>query len=455
MAETRESVVDSLLELIEAFPDEELRTFLVDYRPVDLATALGRLPEERAIRIFSCLDEELAADVLAEADEELAALLTEGIPEEDLSDILEEMEPDDAADVLGDIEDESRARRVLDLMADVERGEVEGLLVHDEETAGGIMTSEYLAFPETWTVQSTIEFLRQAPPEIHFNTAFTLDEEGRLKGLIPIQALVWSAPERTLKEIADRDVISVTVDTDQEEVARLFARYDLLTLPVIDSEGRLTGRITVDDVLDVVQEENSEDMFKLAGSSDEELVTRSALSVIGMRLPWLLVALAGGFACAMILGVFEQELSHYTYLAFYLPVIMSMGGNIGTQSSTLIVRGLATGQIESGELIGTILKEVRVGAMIGVVCGFLAGAFGAFYAGLHGNPSKAGFIVALSMSASMTTSTLFASTIPLTFSRLRIDPAVASGPFISMFNDALGLVIYLSSIRLLSSHFPV
>ena len=448
------SPIETLKELLASSSEEDVRTFLEELHPADVASLLRNLSEEDAIRAFTSLDDVWAGDVLAEADEDLVDLLTEEISEEDLSDILDEMEPDDAADIVGDISDVGRARRVLDLMSEVERGEVEGLLAHDEETAGGIMTSEYLAFPENWSVEGTIAFLRQAPPDIHFNTAFTLDDEGRLQGVLPIQRLVWSDPKATLEDLANKDIVAVTTETDQEEVARLFSRYDLVALPVVDGEGKLTGRITVDDVLDVVQEESSEDMFKMAGSSDDELVTRSAKSVLGLRLPWMLIALAGGGGCAIILWGFDNELELYPYIAFYLPVIMSMGGNIGNQSSTVIVRGLATGQIEAGRLTRTILKEVRVGILMGLVCGTLAGTFSGLFAGLNGNPTLTGVIVAISMVTSMTVAALFASTVPLTFSKLRIDPAVASGPFITMSNDALGLVIYLSVVRLMSSYLP-
>jgi magnesium transporter len=445
-----EETLEIVRELLETQSEPVLRSLLADFHPADLALAMNQLSQEEAVQVFSCLRDEQAADVLAEADEGLVALLTEQIPDQELSDLLEEMEPDDAADVVGEIEDEDRAKRVLGLMAEEERSDVEMLLEHDEESAGGIMTSDYLAFPEIWTVHQTVEFLRHSQPEIHFAYAFTLDRIGRLQGVFPIQKLVWSVGDWTLSAIADPEVISATVDMDQEEVARQFLKHDLMSLPVVDAEGKLIGRITSDDVLDVMQEESSEDIFKLAGTSDDELVTRSVIDVLQLRLPWLLIALCGGIGCSFILKNFEGELSTFTYLAFYLPVIMAMGGNIATQSSTLIVRGLATGQVQSRQLARTIFREVRVGGMIGFICAILAGGFSGLFAWFSGLPIATGLVVGLAMQISMTFAGFFGSLVPLTLSRLGCDPAVSSGPFISMSNDAMGLLIYLSVARILT-----
>ncbi len=450
MAEPEDAVLEVIRELLETESTDVIRSILVDVHPADLALALSNLPKKEASFVFSCLAAVQAADVLAEADEGLVGALTDRLPDQELSDLLEEMEPDDAADVVGELEDEDRARRVLGLMAEEERSDVEMLLAHDEESAGGIMTSDYLAFPDSWTVGQAISFLRQSKPEIHFTYAFTLDQEGRLQGVFPIQQLVWTDSQTPLRLISDPEVVCARVDMDQEEVARLFLKHDLVALPVVDSEGRLTGRITSDDVLDVLQEESSEDIFKMAGTSDDELVTRSAWTVLGLRLPWLLVALVGGIGCSFILGGFEAELRQFTYLAFYLPVIMAMGGNIGTQSSTLIVRGIATGQVQTRKIVGTLAREARVGLMVGVVCALLAGAFSALYSEWVGLPLATGVVVGCSMAASMTIATVWGSLVPLTLSRLGFDPAVASAPFISMSNDALGLFIYLTVARVLS-----
>lgn len=444
MIEFEDNILETLPDLVVECDDAQLRERLAGVHPADLALALGRVEEDQILRVFGLLEAEVSSELLAEADEHLRWVLTEKIPDHQLSGLLEEMDPDDAADLVGEIEDEDRQQRLLSLMSEVERGEVEDLLTHHEETAGGIMTSEYLAFPETWTVQSTRAFLAQAPPETVFTMGYTLDESGRLQGGFPIQELIWRQGDVVLKNLADLDFPRVTADADQEEVARLFTRYNLVSLPVVDSEGKLAGRITVDDILDVVSEETSEDMFRMAGSSEDELFERSALGVLRFRLPWLLIALFGGVVCAFILGGFEYELAEYTYLAFYLPVIMTMGGNIGNQSSTLIVRGIATGHLDSSRVFRVIGKEVRVAVLMGMVCGILVAAFSSAFAAHKGDPMVVGVIVGASMTISMTVAGLFASIVPLTFSKLGIDPAVASGPFITMSNDALGIVVYFS-----------
>ena len=451
MTEIADNTMDLFQDLLETEDPSKIRSVLEGVHPADIAMVLAHLDLDDAHRIFKILDEETASSVLAEADEELQSRLTERIPDEELSDLLEEMAPDDAADVVGEMEDEERQQRVLNLMSEVERTEVEDLLVHHEETAGGIMTSEYLAFPDDWTVRETRAFLSQAPPETPFTMAYTLGDDDKLKGSFAIQELIWRNPEDRLGDFADRDFPRVTADTDQEEVARWFTRYNLVSLPVVDEEGRLAGRITVDDILDVLSEETSEDMFRMAGSSEDELVTRSVWSVLRFRLPWLLIALSGGIVCAFILGRFETELSHFTYLAFYLPVIMTMGGNLGNQCSTLIVRGIATGRLETRHLFRVIWKEVRVAVLMGIFCGLIIACFSSTFAILKGDPVTVGMIVGISMTLSMTLAGLFASIVPMTLSKLGIDPAVASGPFISMSNDALGIVVYLTVTKILRS----
>ena len=450
MPDRSETVLEALNDLLEAHSHEALKSLLADFHPTDLVIAFHHLPDEDVARVFSCLNKDQAGNVLAEADEELKVFLTEQLADQQLSDLLEEMDPDDAADVVGEMEDKSRARRVLDLMEDEERSDVENLLTYDEDTAGGIMTSDFLAFPEEWTVREAVESLRKLPPEITFTYAFSVDQQGHLTGVFPAQNLIWTDEEVPIHEITDRDVNSLHVDADQEEVAKMFSKFDLVALPVVDQQNKLIGRVTVDDILDVVQDEGSEDMFLMAGTRGDEFATRSFRTVLGLRLPWMLVALAGGIGCAFLLGTFETELEQFTYLAFYLPVLMSMGGNVGNQSSTLIVRGLATGQLDSTRVFRTIGKEVRIGMALGIICGTLAGLFGMIYSIFTGGPLATGLIVGSSMFIAMAIAALFASMVPLLFSRVGIDPAVASGPFITMSNDALGIAIYLSVARLMS-----
>ncbi len=449
MTENAEDYFEVLHEILETEDDSNIVAHLEGVHPADLALVLAHLSPDEAHRVFELLDEEASSDVLAEVDEDLRSRLTERLPDQELSDLLEDMDPDDAADLVGDIEDEGRQQRVLSLMSEVERTEVEDLLTHDEETAGGIMTSEYLAFPESWTVQITRAFLSQAPPDIPFTMAYTIDDEGRFKGGFPIQELIWRTPQERLGTISSLEFPRVTADTDQEDVARLFVRYNLVSIPVVDDSGKLAGRITVDDILDVVTDETSEDMFRMAGSSEDELFTRSAWGVLKFRLPWMIIGLIGGLGCAVIIYAFEDLISQFAYLAFFLPVIMSMGGNIGNQSSTLIVRGIATGQVSRSQLFRTISKEVRIAVLMGIICGLLTGSAGCLFAFLQGDTMIFGLIVGISMVLSMTTAGLYASMVPLTFSRLGIDPAVASGPFITMSNDALGILIYFSVTRLL------
>ncbi|MEA2068544.1 MAG: magnesium transporter, partial [Verrucomicrobiota bacterium] len=358
---------------------EQIPTFFEELHPADIAEIINHAPASAHNTLFELIDDEIKPDVLAELDDQTEADILEELSDEEISDIVEEMAPDDAADVLGELKDQQR-EEILDLMETEESEEVRELLQYDEETAGGIMTSDFVAVQATMTATEAIDYIAELDLEEPLYNLYVIDQEGRLTGWIQLWKLIKKTNSGlTLAHLADDDTISVHTDSDQEKVARLATKYDLSSLPVLDWQNKLVGRITVDDIMDVMEEEASEDIFKLAGSDDSELEYSSPLHACKARLPWLMITLFAGFVSSMILKRFIDH--HIVTLSFFVPIIMAMGGNTGIQSSTLIIRGLAVGSFSGRELRKLLGRELMTGAMMGAICGGMIGLWAHFMVG--------------------------------------------------------------------------
>jgi len=427
---------------------EQLPKFLEDLHPADIAEIINHAPASAQNKLFEILSDEIKPDVLAELDEQAGADILEELTAEQISDIIEEMAPDDAADVLGDLEDE-RSAEILDLMQDEDSEEVRELMRYDEETAGGIMTPDFVAVRAAMTAAEAIEYVGSLELEEAFYHLYVIDAKGRLIGWVQLWELLKQA-NRTIPvgDVADKELIFVHTDTDQEEVARLASKYDLSSLPVLDRQNKLVGRITVDDIMDVIEEEASEDIFKLAGSSDAELEDTSPLQACKARLPWLLITLGTGFISSLILKsyIHHLSLSEIVALSFFVPIIMAMGGNTGIQSSTLIIRGIALGASHSRRIMKIITHEVIAGASMGLICGTTIGLWASFVITHDGGSSIAPSYLALTVGVALFTAMAFAAVfgalVPVLLDRIKIDPAVASGPFVTASNDIFALLIY-------------
>lgn len=466
MEERIEVLAGTLIELAAAKDDRPLIEFLQQVHAADLSEALRELPDELQDRIFRRLDVEKAGEVLRESDTELQADLVDAVDEAVLSDILEDMSPDDAADVVGDIE-EDKAARVLRLMDEEERGEIQELLRYPDDSAGGIMTSDFIAFPGDMTVAEVQRILRnksyqkirdgkeETPEQRAARIAqeedvfyvYVTDRKGILEGFLSLKDLLLAPPRHTLRELQQTNFISVSVNTDQEEVAQLVSRYDLPAIPVVDEEGVLAGRITFDDALDVVEEEASEDMMRMAGTSAEELGRSSLRQSLRARLPWLLGTMGAQLVCAVIIGGFEHTFeAGLIALTYFIPMIMAMGGSTGSQSATLIIRSLATGQTSLDQTRSLLWYQLRVGISIGFICGILL--WGAvqlgIVVGLIDTSPLLGPAIGFAMLVAIVTSSLLGALVPIGLSFLKIDPAVAAVPFISSLNDVSGLLIYFT-----------
>jgi magnesium transporter len=435
-------------EIIEEFIERgdiiTLKTVLIDLHPADIAEAITRIDRDNRKSVFDLLAIERAAEVLVELDTPIRQDILQELDEGKIVEIIGAMDSDDATDVIGELEEEV-AERVLDAMPWQEFREVKTLLKHDEETAGGIMALEIVAVDQDRTAQEAQEVLRRKADEVEdVYNIYVLDRQGVFKGIVSLKALVLADPKAILSDIMDKEAISVQPEMDQEEVANLFHKYDLVAAPVVDEQGRLVGRITVDDVLDVLEEEASEDITMMAGITDEEIRGRSIFRISGVRLPWLLVAFIGEMVSAAVLSRFKVPLEQIATSALFIPLIMAMGGNAGIQSATVVIRGLATGEINLRDTGRRLIKETGASVLNGFVISLLL--FGVAVLWLQ--QPKFGIILALAMIAVLFNAAFIGTMIPFLLKRVGVDPAIATGPFITTSNDVLGLVVYFGMMTL-------
>ncbi|MBT8369936.1 MAG: magnesium transporter, partial [Deltaproteobacteria bacterium] len=320
-----------------------------------------------------------------------------------------------------------------------ESEEVEDLLRYDDDTAGGIMVPDFIALKEDTTAKEAIESLQKEHSDVEMAFyLYVVDEYGKLVGVSSLRQLVVVPPETPLKEFMSTDVFSARTDIDQEEVAKIVARYDILAVPVVDDLNRLVGIVTVDDVIDILRKEATEDILKMAGAGGEFIETKSILKSTRIRLPWLFASCIGGIIAVFIIGKYESSINKVAYLAAFVPVIMGMGGNIGTQSSTIVVRGLATGRINVRDIWSVVFKELSIGVILGLVYGALIGSVAQFRYSIEALAVS----VALAVICSMTVAALVGSCVPMGFAKINIDPAVATGPFVTTAIDIISVFFY-------------
>ena len=427
----------------------DLREFFRDAHPADIAELMAHVDEEAALALFQSTEPEQQAEILPELGESLREHILESMTKEDLVPVLNEMESDDAADLVQDLQDldEERAEDVLAGLDQELRDDLDELLEHEDDTAGGVMAREFVAVERTVTVDEAISEVRRLAEDREVEdiyAVFVVDHEERLVGSVSLQRLLLARRGQRMGEIMDEEVISVAADMDQEEVAAVARKYDLASIPVVDAQGRLLGRVTMDDVYDIALEEATEDISRLAGTV-EEVLERSSLVVVRQRTPWLLVGLAGGLVNAFVMSRFEADLRVLLSASFFVPVVMGMGGNVANQSATIVVRGLATGELQVQDLLPRLWKESKVGLALGLACSLIMLAVVWFFLG---NPQTAG-VIALAMACVIVQATVVGAFVPLLLKRVGADPAMASGPFLSTTNDILGLSVYLLLISAL------
>jgi len=423
--------------LLEAGETAQAIHILQELHPADSSEILYELsPEYQAIVLRQMLDEQ-AADMLEEMDEEEMAEVVQSLSVGELADILDEMEPDMAADLLGEFSDEQTAALLEEME---ESDDVAPLLAYPEDTAGGIMNTPRHMLRRQMTAAQAMTFLREHYADEHdLYYLYVLDRHRRLVGIVSLRALVLALPNQTLDEIMDRDVLTVRVEADQEEVARLLARYNLLALPVVDEEDHLLGLVSVDDVVDVLEEEATEDIYRLAQVSGDAEIFSPIHRAVGNRLPWLVVNMGTAFLASSVVAFFEGTIAQAALLAAFMPIVAGQGGNAGTQTMTIMIRSLALGEIELRDTWRALLHEVAVGLIHGLVIGLLVGLIAWFWKG----NGMLGMVIGVAMLGNLLVASFAGVLIPMILRRLNVDPALASGVFVTTATDVLGFGFFL------------
>ncbi len=432
-------LIDSIKRLLRRKAYPNLRKIVAKTHAADLSIIFNALPLNDQRKLFSMIPDVAKKGILlSEMDEDAYLDLVKDIPLDNLADIFEEMASDDVA-VLIDLLPEETSSAVLKKMGREGVEEVADLLSFADGTAGRIMTPDFIALKEDTTAQEAIASLQKEYSDVEMPFyLYVVDEYGKLVGVSSLRQLVVVPAHTPLKKFMVTDVFSVQTDMDQEEVAKLVARYDILAVPVVDENNRLVGIVTVDDVIDIFRSEATEDILKMAGVGEEYVETKSVIKSTRIRLPWLFASCLGGIVALIIIGRFEGVLSQTAYLAAFIPVIMGMGGNIGTQSSTIVVRGLATGRLSISDMWPVVIKELT----IGLILGSIYGVFIAIVAQFSYSLSMLALSVGLALMSSMAIAALVGSFVPMVMARLNIDPAVSTGPFVTTAIDIVSVFFY-------------
>ena len=440
-----EQGLEQFVALLETTEPEAVKAMIAALHPADVAemlNAVGR-PESRR-KVFALLDTATAATVVTRLSPAVRAEILESLSTDQLRRIVEELDSDDAADLLEAVSNE-RAQAVLEQLPGAVAARIQQLLKYPPDTAGGLMKSEYAAVLEGATVEEAIEIVRtlaEAVADIH--NVLVVDHRFHLLGVLPLARLILARAGQTVDAVMDRQVISVTVDTDQEEVARLFRKYDLVSLPVTDPRGALLGRITVDDVVDVLEEEANEDFSKLSGLGEEEPLFDSPMRAIRRRLPWLGLNLLTTSLSASVIGLYQGTIQSMALAAALMTIVAAQGGNAGVQTLTVMVRGMALGKVGLAQARGILLKELAVACGNGVALGIAAGLVTYF---LHGQPLLA-TVLGIALAINFLVAALVGSLIPLILRWLRADPAVASSVFVTACTDMCGFLVFLSLLSM-------
>jgi magnesium transporter len=438
------------IQQIESFiienKEQELIHLLQDIHFADIAEIMQALDEGDANYIFNILDSEKTAEILLELDEELREKILRNLSAKEIAEELDELSTDDAADIIAELP-QKKKEEVISELEDVEHAkDIVDLLRYDEDSAGGLMAKELVKVNENWNVLTCVKEMRtQAENVTRVHSIYVVDDEGRLKGRLSLKDLLTTSTKTPISDVYIPKVDYVKVDTKDVEVARIMQKYDLEAIPVVDELGRLVGRVTIDDIIDVIKEEADKDYQLAAGISQDVEADDSILELTKARLPWLVLALLGGFVAVEVSGYFEGAMENYRVLFFFTPLIAAMAGNVGVQSSAIIVQGLANNTI-SGGLWQRLLKEVSLSLLNGVFLAIIL-LLGSHF--LLGVEYIIGITVSIALVSVIIIASLIGTFVPITLHKYGIDPALATGPFITTSNDIFGILIYFSIAKLI------
>lgn len=426
---------------------DALREFLKSAHPADIADLLEDFDEEERVVIFTALLPDAAAEVLDETSIEITREIVDAVPGETIADLLDALPMDDAAEVLSDLNQE-QAEHIIALMQPEDAAEVEILLAYPEETAGRLMNTKIVRLNVEWTVDETFQRLRGIDPEVEtLSYLYAVDSAENLVGVVPLRNLITAPPEMRIKEILLPNVISVRVDTDQEEVARVVSQYDFVAIPVVDADGKLMGIVTHDDVVDILEEESTEDFQRFGGSEplEDSYLSTSIFTIVRKRVGWLMILFLTGTLTGTVMRFFQHELETAVALSFFIPLLIGTGGNAGSQTTSTIIRAMAVGEARFEDTLKLLWHELRAGMLLGLAMGIM----GFIRAMTSGNDIPLSLTVAVSLFSLVVWSNSMGSLLPPLAARLKFDPALISGPMMSTLVDATGLFIYFSLARII------
>lgn len=441
MKEYTDEYLEHIRKVIHDNDIDQARKELKELHPADIAELYQNLDLEEAEYLYKLLDEDTAADVLMELDEDDRRKLLDAMPAEQIAKQIDHLDTDDAVDLIQQLDEEDRDE-ILSHIDDVEQaGDIIDLLKYDEDTAGGLMGTEMIVVNENWSMPECIKQMRmQAEDMDEIYYVYVVDDDHKLRGVLPLKKLITHPSVSKIKHVMETDPVSVKVDTPIDDVTLDFEKYDLVAMPVVDSIGRLLGRITVDDVMDQVRESTERDYQLASGLTSDVDADDSIFAQTKARIPWLLIGIASGILASLILGTFEAKLEAVTALALFIPIIGGTGGNVGVQASAIVVQSLANGTLEIKEFSRQLGKEVLIGLMNATIISSVVLVYN-----LITLPDE--FAVTISVAVSLFIVVMFATilgtVVPLTLEKLHINPALATGPFIQISNDIVGLVIYV------------
>lgn len=441
MLELTKEFTEQFQRIIAERDDEKTKELLSNLYPADIAELYQELDLDEAIYLYLLMDDEKAADVLMELDEEDRHKLLKELPNELIAKrFVDNMETDDAVDLMREL-DEDTQEEILSHIQDVEQaGDIVDLLKYDEDTAGGLMGTEMIVVNENWSMPKCIDEMRKQAEEMdEIYYVYVVDDDERLRGVLPLKKLITNPSVSKIKHVMKKDPIAMRDSDSIEEVTQTIEKYDLVALPVVDSIGRLVGRITIDDVMDEVREQHERDYQLASGISQDVETSDNVFTQTAARLPWLLIGMLGGLGNSVILGGFESSFASNPKMALFIPLIGGTGGNVGIQSSAIVVQGLANNTLKEGNIFSQILKESVVSLINACIISLVVFIYNFFLLGDRGITVS----VSLSLFAVVMFASIFGTLVPMTLDRLKIDPALATGPFITITNDIIGMMIYM------------
>ena len=444
--EITKGYVENVQQLISEGKNKDLLDLLGEVHYADIAEIIEEINTDEAIYLIKLLDSDVTSDVIAELDEDDREKILKGLSSKEIADEIEELDTDDAADIISELSEEQKKEVISHIEDEEHAKEIVELLRYDEDTAGGLMAKELVKVNENWNVLTCVKEMRAQAEEVtRVHSIYVVDDNDILKGRLSLKDLLTTSTRSPITDVFIKNVDSVNVDEEAEDVAKIMQKYDLEAIPVVDELGRLVGRITIDDIVDVIKEEAEKDYQMAAGISQDVEADDTIWELTKARLPWLVLALFGGFISVSVLGGFSDAMASYPVLFYFTPLIAAMAGNVGVQSSAIIVQGLANDSLK-GSLFKRLVKEVLQGLLNGFVLALLLMSAGMFFLGFE---FKVGLTVAISLISVIIIASIIGTFVPIILDKRGIDPALATGPFITTSNDIFGILIYFLIAKLI------